>query len=176
MALLGGFGGRVRTPAALRKLWGPSERSLAVASSEIGEVVATQLALWLPEPDSAQGWRAVGWADIVKATWTDGGLEVIEGVLDPDGVVNDLPPVRIRLSEPRNLPSVVRTRVETSIARSEQVPVPGGTGRVVARRVPGADGLSWTARLDSETPPSPAAHAALAEYRRRAAATSAELI
>ncbi|UQX87475.1 hypothetical protein M6D93_14355 [Jatrophihabitans telluris] len=177
---MGLLSGRVRTPADFRRLLGPSERVLAIGSTETSSVIATQLGLWLPAAaeavdPSGPGWRRIGWADVVKATWTDNGLEVLEGDTDPDGVVVDRPPVLIRFTEPRNLPAVVRTRVENSIVRSEQVPVPGGTGRVVARRVPGRDGISWTARRDTGTPDGPGTHAVLAEYRRRAEATSAEL-
>jgi len=69
---------------------------------------------------------------------------------------------------------VVKTRVEASIARWEQVRVPGGTGRIVARRKPGVDGLVWTARLDTGTPDSVTARAALAGYLERMAKLTAE--
>jgi hypothetical protein len=156
-----------RPPASFRSLLQGNERVVGAAATTDSFVVATQLGLWLPEP-AGEGWRRIGWDRIVKATWQDGRLEVVEGDLGADGVVIDRPAVSVALVEPGNLPSVVRARVEGSIARSEQVSVPGGTGRVVARRVPGVDGLSWTARLDSGTPDSPAAHEALADYRRQA--------
>jgi hypothetical protein len=159
----------VRPPAEFRSLLTGTERVLAQAEGDPAVVVATNLGLWLPA-DGPAGWRRISWHRVVKATWTDGRLEVVEGELDGDGVVLDLAPVSIALSEPRNLPSVVRTRVETSIARSEQVAVPGGSGRVVARREPGVDGVTWTARLDTGTIDTPAARAVLAEYRRQAAA------
>lgn len=168
MALLSRW---VRPPAEFRSLLSGVERVLAQADAAESIVVATNLGLWLPVPPSTTAaWRRIGWDRVVKATWTDGTLELTEGDLDPDGVVIDRPPVSIALAEARNLPAVVRTRVETSIARSEQVTVPGGTGRVVARRVPGVDGITWTARLDTGTADTPAARAVLAEYRRQAAA------
>ena len=104
---------------------------------------------------------------MVKATWGEDGLQVIEGVLDDAGMVTDLPALTLRLAEPRNLPAVVKTRVEASVARWEQVRVPGGTARVVARRRTGMDGLLWTARLDSGTPDSAQARAALTDYLER---------
>ena len=175
------FGKRLRLPAELRALFGEHERILAMAEDGPATVAATQFGLWLPtrrdadvEGGGSPGWRRIGWDQVVKATWGEDGLQVTEGVLDDAGVVTDLPPLTVRLAEPRNLPAVVRTRVEASIARWEQVRVPGGTGRVVARRRPGQDGLVWTARLDSGTPDSAPARAALAGYLERAATHAPE--
>jgi hypothetical protein len=155
----------VRPPAELRRLLDGHERVLAVADTESSVAIATQLGLWLPEAGS---WRRVGWDRVVKATWTEGGLHVVEGALEA-GIVTDLPDVAVALVEPRNLPAVVRARVENSIVRSEQVQVSGGTARLVARRVPGVDGISWTARLDTGTVDSATARAELIVYLARAA-------
>lgn len=160
--------GRTRTvvPAELRRRFASHERIVAVGDTSSGRpVVATQQGLWWPEPDG--DWRLIGWNTVVHATWQDSSLLVTEGVTDDDGIVEDLPAHGLELTEPRNLPQVVRDRVEASIARTEQVTVPGGTARIVARRVPGRDGVVWTARLDASTPASPEAHEVLAEYRRR---------
>jgi hypothetical protein len=155
--------GRTKPPAELRRQLDGGERLLAVADDGPTAVAASQLGLWLP----AEGaWRRVGWDDIVKATWSQTGLEIIEG-RDEAGVVLDQPARLYRLTEPRNLPSVVRERVEHSIARWEPVRVPGGTARIVGRRRPGQDGLRWTARLDAGTPDSPQAREALAGYLDR---------
>jgi hypothetical protein len=175
--------GRLRPPAGLRALFDEHERLLAMAEDGSAAVAATQFGLWLPVTrdagaaelgSPAAGWRRIGWDQVVLATWTENGLHVIEGTRDEVGVVTDLPTVTLRLAEPRNLPAVVKTRVEASIARWEQVRVPGGTGRIVARRRPGQDGLVWTARLDSGTPDSEAARAALAGYLDRAAKLTSE--
>jgi hypothetical protein len=159
----------VRPPVEFRKLLGGSDRVLAIADTGGGPdstvVIATQYALWLP--DGAASWQRVGWNDIVKATWTDGILEVTDGALGPDGIVEDHLPARFPLAEPRNLPSVVRTRVEASIARSELVNLPGGPARIVARRVPGVDGVTWTARFDSGTPATAVDRATLIAYLAR---------
>ena len=56
---------------------------------------------------------------------------------------------------PRDLPPVVRKRIETNVVRSEVLPVPGGSARFVARRIPGQDGLRWWARLEDGTPTPP---------------------
>jgi hypothetical protein len=134
-----------------------------VAETVDAVVVATNLGLWLPDGSS---WRRVGWQDVVKATWKGDGLHLIEGS-NADGIITDLPSRTITLTEPRNLPAVVKTRVEASIARWEQVVVPGGPARLVARRVPGVDGQQWTARLDTGTPDSDAARTALLAYLER---------
>jgi hypothetical protein len=161
---------RIRPPAALRALLDHSERLLAIADTDDSVVAASQFGLWLPVVgESADGaaWRRVGWADVVKASWTVTGLALVEGDRDNSGVVTDLPERLIQLTEPRNLPNVVRTRVENSIMRTDPVQLPGGPGRLVARRVPGVDGVTWTARLDVGTPDSPAARAALRGYLER---------
>lgn len=165
---------RVKPPSALRKLLDADERILAVADvAGSPGVVATQRGLWLPvagiapavEPVSDQaGWRRVDWDQVVKATWSEDGLHVIEGTVDEQSIVTDLPELTVRFTDARNLPTVVRTRVESSIGRWEQVRVPGGTGRLVGRRAAGVDGLRWTARLDTGTPDSPDAREALVDY------------
>lgn len=177
---------RLRPPAGLRSLLAADERLLAMAEDGPATVAASQYGLWLPTgpaPDAGSGeaagatpgWRRIGWEQVVKATWTEDGLQVIEGVLDDSGVVTDRPALTLRLAEPRTLPAVVKTRVEASIARWEQVRVPGGTARIVARRRPGTDGLLWTARLDTGTPDSAAAHAALLGYLDRVARQASDL-
>jgi len=164
---------RIRPPAGLRGLLQPGERLLGLADSGAETVAASQFGLWLPEP---AGWRRIDWDAVVKATWTETGLAVIEGTVDADGIVTDLPAVRVRPAEPRNLPVLVRARVERSIGRWEQVQVPGGTGRIVGRRRPGVDGLRWTARLDTGTPDTPAARSVLVDYLTRIAALPPEAL
>lgn len=166
------FSRRLRPPPGLRVLLAPDERLLAIADDGPAAVAASQFGLWLPVA-AQPGWRQIGWHQVVKATWAEAGLQVIEGALDA-GLVTDLPAVTLRLAEPRNLPAVVKTRVEASIARWEQVRVPGGTARIVARRRPGADGLLWTARLDTGTPDSTAAREALAGYLQQVAKLTPE--
>ncbi|MCW2540647.1 MAG: hypothetical protein JWN95_2372 [Frankiales bacterium] len=161
---------RIRPPAALRALLDPTERLLAIGDTPGSVAAATQLGLWIPlVGESADGaaWRRVGWADVVKASWTTVGLALVEGERDETGVVTDLPEQVVQLAEPRNLPNVVRARVENSIMRTDPVQLPEGPGRLVARRVPGVDGVTWTARLDVGTPDTPAARATLRAYLER---------
>ncbi len=164
---------RIKPPAQLRKALGPQERLLAIADEGAATIAATQRGLWLP---SAEGWRRIDWDAVVLATWTEAGLQLVEGEVDGDGVITDRPPVWLGPAEPRNLPAVLRARVERSIGRWEQVQVPGGTGRIIGRRKAGLDGLRWTARLDSGTPDTPEARAVLVAYLDRIAALPAEAL
>ncbi|MDQ2837654.1 MAG: hypothetical protein M3Y42_02160 [Actinomycetota bacterium] len=171
---MGLFGRRIKPPAQLRKALGPDERFLALADDGAATIAATQVGLWLPVADVAVGWRRVDWDLVVKATWTDAGLALVEGTVDSHGIVTDLPTALIRPAEPRNLPAVVRARVEHSIGRWEQLHVPGGTGRIVGRRRAGVDGLRWTGRLDTGTPDTTEARAVLVDYLERIAALPPE--
>lgn len=92
------FGRRLRPPAGLRALLAPDERLLAMAEDGPAAVAASQFGLWLPAGSDpglaaggAPGWRRIGWEQVVKATWGEDGLQVIEGVLDDSGVVTDRP-------------------------------------------------------------------------------------
>ena len=162
---------RIKPPTALRKSLVGDERFLAIADSGDRTVAATQSGLWLP---AESGWRRLYWDRVVKATWTGDAIDIIEGEVDDRGLVHDLPPFSVRLTEPRNLPPILRKRVEQSIARWEQVKVPGGTGRIIARKRAGVDGLEWTARLDSGTPDTPEARQVLVDYLGKIAALSPE--
>ena len=53
---------------------------------------------------------------------------------------------------PRDLPPVVRKRVEQNIVQRELVTVTGGAVRFVGRKRPGHDGVYWWARLEPGTP------------------------
>jgi hypothetical protein len=150
----------IRPPVALRALMSGQERVLSLGDTADSVVVATRFGLWWPDHDS---WRRIGWDRIVRATWGEEGLSVVEGISDDRGIITDLPAVVALLTEPRDLPAVVRTRVQSSISRSEQVQLPAGTALIVARRVPGEDGLVWTGRLDAGTPDNPIVRLSLAQ-------------
>lgn len=126
------------------------ERIVAWATFDGDEVVvATNLGLFLP------GRERLGWHEIHKATWSGRSLTVVPGGIverrEGYDVVEDLPAVSYTLLDPREVPDQVRTRVTRSVAYSMQYPVPGGGVRVVARRVPGVDGLLWAVRYDPGT-------------------------
>lgn len=135
-----------------------------------GEVlVATNRGLWLPvrqEPSGVaepaqpepggvdeQAPRRLGWEEIHKAAWSGRDLAVTPAAavatLDGYTVMADQPVLRYVLPEPGDLPHEVHARVTRSVAYSTHHPLAGGGGvRVAARRVPGLDGLRWTARYD----------------------------
>jgi hypothetical protein len=115
-----------------------------------GVVVATNRGLFLPGRDSRLGWH-----EINKAVWSGRELVVTPGevIEEKDGykVVVDLPTVSHLLLDPRELPHHIRTRVTRSVAYTSHHPADIGGVRVVARRVPGVNGLTWTVRYDPGT-------------------------
>jgi hypothetical protein len=116
-------------------------------------VVATNLGVWLPGTVARLGWH-----EIHKATWSGRNLALVASreVREADGytVVEDLPAVVHTLLDPDEVPAQVRARVTRSVAYTQHHPLPGGGGvRVVARRVPGVNGLRWTVRYDEGVDP-----------------------
>ncbi|MGN9809015.1 hypothetical protein ACTMSW_06620 [Micromonospora sp. BQ11] len=152
---MGLFSRKPKLPPAARPPLETDERVLAWAAAGNGEgdgvVVATNLGLWLP----GRGHR-LGWHDVHKAVWSGRELTVTpaERVAERDGylVVADSPAETHLLLDPGELPHQVRARVTRSVAYTQQHPVPGGAGRIAARRVPGTDGLTWTVRFEPGTP------------------------
>src|SRR5262245_46773017 len=141
-----------KLPAERRPPLAADERVVAWAELPSGEVaVATNRGLFLPGRDR------LGWHEIHKATWSGRSLTVVpaEVVAQESGydVVADLPTVSHTLLEPGDLPHQVRARVTRSVAFTTHHAVPGGGVRVVARRVSGVDGLTWTVRYDLGTDP-----------------------
>lgn len=143
---------RERPPAEITAKLEDDERVLTWGRTDAGAaIVATQRGLWLP--DAAEH-RRVGWHEIDKATWNEGELTVTEGRIAPDApeFVEDQPPAVWQLTEPGELPKVVRARVNRSVAVTEHHLLrPAGGVRIVGRRVSGRDGLFWLARVDPGT-------------------------
>jgi hypothetical protein len=131
-----------------------------------GAVVATPRGLWWPESGQQ---RLIGWQYVDKATWRDGVLSVIEAEVVDDLLLVDKPAVSVALEQPRDLPPTVRRRVESTVVQSELAPVPGGVARLVARRIPGRDGVTWWARLEHGTPDTPTLRGWLRQRLGRAA-------
>ncbi len=115
-------------------------------------VTASRFGLWWPADD---GPRRIGWELIDKASWQDGTITVIEADLIDDLLLVDRAPVSVELAEPRDLPPTIRKRVQSGVVSSELVTGGGVSMRVVGRRVPGRDGVSWWARLEPGTPDTP---------------------
>jgi hypothetical protein len=112
--------------------------------------VATTFGLWLPGRA-----ERLGWHQIHKAVWDPPRLTVVPStpVGEGDGyeVMADDVPVQVELSDPGDIPIRIRERVTRSVVYTRHHPVAGGGVRVVGRRVPGANGLSWHVRYDDGT-------------------------
>ena len=147
-----GFGGRLEA----------DERVLAVAHTADGtHLVVTSWGLWLPEPDTADGPRRVGWHLVSRAVWRNGALAVVEAVEEeiavgegpPAVLLADRPARRFRLVEPAGVPEAVHERVEASIRSRHHRDLPGGGAWFVQRKVPGRDGTVLQVRPDPGTDP-----------------------
>lgn len=124
----------------------PDERVISWAETEAGVLVATPRGLWWPEDETH---RRIGWHLISKAVWNEGVLTVTQADIEDDLMLIDRPAVSVSVTTPRDLPPTIRKRVEANIVHTEQVAVRGGTASLVARYVPGEDGLHWWARLSA---------------------------
>jgi hypothetical protein len=124
------------------------ERVVAWTPQGPDAVVVTNRGLFIP------GRNRLRWHEIHKAVWRDGTLTVVPAstaVAEGEGysVVEDLPAVSVTLSLPGDVPKRVRERVTSSVAYTSHYPLPtGGAARVVARRVSGRDGLTWSVRFE----------------------------
>jgi hypothetical protein len=111
-------------------------------------VVATNLGLWWPDDPP----RRIPWHLIVRATWSERGLTVIEADIVDDLLLVDRPPRVAPLATEGKIPPQVRKRVEGSISTTHEVRLDDGPALVIARRVTGQDGQLWLARLGPSTP------------------------
>lgn len=140
-----------KLPAALRPALEEDERVVAWAPlAEEKALIATTRGLWLPEG------RRLGWHQIHKAAWSGRELRITPAEVaeerDDYTVQVDGPILTYLLLEPRDLPDQIRTRVTRSVAYTSHHPLTAGGVRVVGRRVPGQNGLTWEVRYDSNTP------------------------
>jgi hypothetical protein len=134
----------------LRPALDRDERVLAWATtSDDAAVVVTTLGVWLP------GQERLGWHQIHKAAWASGALTLTPAVLvraTPSyDVMADGPQVKTMLGAAGDVPGEIRNRVTRSVAYTAHFEVPGGGVRVVGRRTPGLNGLSWHVRYDEGT-------------------------
>jgi hypothetical protein len=111
-------------------------------------VVATNVGLWWPD----QPPRRIPWHLIVRATWSERGLTVVEADVVDDLLLVERPAKTVALTREGKIPPTVRKRVEGSIATTHDVRLDDGPARLVARRVTGQDGQVWLARLGPRTP------------------------
>lgn len=161
---------RRRLPAASRPELQRDERVLAWATTaNEAVVVVTNFGLWLP---GITGSARLGWHEIHKATWSGRALLVVPAreteARETYTEMVDEGTVSVTLLDPDKVPEQVRARVTKSVAYTSHHALPGGGVRVVARRVPGKDGLRWTVRYDPGTPADDDAVAALVADARAA--------
>lgn len=121
------------------------ERVLATAFSADGSsVVATDDAVYLP---THAGHRRVGWEQVDRAGWEheQGMLWVLETA--PLGSRPHRSSVHVE--DAGDVVDVVRERVNATVVISRHVPIEGDRGvRVVGRRPPRQDALTWTVAVD----------------------------
>jgi hypothetical protein len=139
---------RERPPADIVALLDPDDRVVSWAVADARVVLASRFGLWWP---FAEGQRCINWERVDKATWQGDVLTVVEAEVVDDLLLIDHEPVSITLTQPRDLPPTIRKRVQGTVASSELVSGEGAAMRVVGRRVPGRDGVSWWARLEPGT-------------------------
>lgn len=146
-----------RPPPVLTARLEGDERVAAWAMAVDGTPVAATTRALLFSLDG-QPYR-FGWHEIHKASWADGSLTITPAkVLSDDDsdhqVVADADPIVVELTEHGKLPPQVRIRVTRSVAYTAHHTLPAGGGaRIVGRRVPGVDGVSWAVRYDSDADP-----------------------
>lgn len=144
------FGKREKPPPEAVVRLDPDERVVSWAPAPGGAVVATPLGLWLPGVPDRLPWHLID-----KVIWRSNTLTLIPAVDSGGGVLVEQPPRSVRLEQPRDIPQNVRARIEKAIAFTRHHPLPGAEGagvrrgvRVVGRRVPGQDGVSWQLVFD----------------------------
>jgi hypothetical protein len=166
---------RHRLPAGAGREFGSGEHVAAWAPYGSDYLIATNRGLWLPGRDR------LGWHEIHKATWSGRELVVTPARLvreagsapdAPADVYADDDPLRYVLTDPGELPHQIRVRVTRSVAYSTHHELPNGGVRIVARRVPGRDGLSWALRYDDGTAVIGPDHDHVAELLAQARATT----
>jgi hypothetical protein len=148
---------RRRLPDGARPALDRDERILAWGgAANDAVVIVTNYGLWLP---GLSGSARLGWHEIHKATWSGRALVVVPArEVASHGTYTEMADddtVSITLLDPDKVPDQVRARVTKSVAYTSHHVLPGGGVRVVARRVPGRDGLRWTVRYDPGTPSAP---------------------
>jgi hypothetical protein len=149
---MGIFKRRPKLPADERPALDREERVVGWArvGGDGGVLVVTNRGLWLPGEE-----HRIGWHEVHKATWSGSVLAVtpaeVVTVREGYAVLADRPVRSLPLPDPGDVPHQIRARVTRSVAYTEHHRLPGGGVRVVARRVSGVDGLSWTVRYDPGT-------------------------
>ena len=165
-----------RAPAAARRRLDSTEHIVAWATPQTGSadapLVVTNLGIWWPVGDDA---HRIGWERVDKAVWSDDTQTVTEADVVDDLLLVERRPVSLRLPSPGSVPPAVRKRVESTVAHRYEAIVDGRMVRIVARRVPGHDGLRWWARLPADLPDTPEVRAYLRAIIGRLRGAEADL-
>lgn len=135
-----------RWPAEVRRLAGGDK--ILTYGRDVSEaiVVATDRALLLP---LSYGQLRLTWDLVVRATWEPPIMEL--SVQGAPG--KPVAPIRVVLTEPADLPQVIRERVSDSIVAEQHVPLDGEKGaRVIARRTED-DGVRLAVMFDQGLDP-----------------------
>jgi hypothetical protein len=163
------FGRKPKPPADAVARLEPDERVVSWGTAPGGgAVVATPLGLWLPGATERLPWHLLD-----KATWRNDTLTLVPAVDTGGGVLVEQPPRTVRLEDAHDLPQTVRVRVQKAIAFTRHHPLPGQRlgVRVVGRRVPGRDGVTWQLVFDEGVDrDDPATRAAADQYVEQARA------
>jgi hypothetical protein len=139
----------------------PDERLLAwgVLVRDEGWLAATSRGLRRVPADTAleraEDVPVLRWHEVGSAKWNkiaDGGTFEVTPLTEVEpGVQARLPVQKYVLVDARELPAVVRRRVDQTVVASRRSPLPGGGGvLLVARRVPGQAAREWTVVFDDD--------------------------
>jgi hypothetical protein len=136
----------------------PDERVLAWAALTGDEawLVATSRGLRrIGSQGQGGGVDLLPWHEVGSARWSataDGGTFAITPLAEVEPGVQAREPVRrYALTDPGELPAVVRRRVDHTVVASTRSPLPGGGGvLLVARRIPGQAAREWTLVFDDD--------------------------
>lgn len=139
--------GRGRVPAEIRDRLALQRRERFLASAASGDsdhLVATDQALHVPSGD---GYERIGWERVEQAEWAESELNL--RLLGERGART------YPVDKPGPLPELVQERVTASIVVNERVVLDGQRGvRVLARKRPDTEELSWSLVFDRGLDPS----------------------
>jgi hypothetical protein len=121
----------------------PGERLLAVARDTGGELLAaTDQALY---HQAGQAWVRLGWEQVGRAAWDEQRHVLILSCLTPAIPARTV----LGLAKDWDLPAVAAERVSWTTLLDQRLSPNGQAGaRVVARRLPGQELLTWLVILD----------------------------
>jgi hypothetical protein len=147
-----------RVRAVLAASPDPDERVLAwgVLAGEGGWLVATSRGLRTVAADGDGESSLLPWHEVGSARWKaaagGGGSFTVTPLTEVEpGVQARLAAERHVLTDERELPGVVRRRVDQTVVTSRRAPLPeGGSVLLVARRLPGQAAREWTVVFDTD--------------------------